>query len=45
MYFNEKGFVKVLIGLTKGRKKLDKREYIKQKDIKRQYAKDIKDSL
>lgn len=45
MYFNEKGFVKVLIGLTKGRKKIDKREYIKQKDIKRQYDKDIKGTL
>ena len=45
MYFNEKGFVKVLIGLTKGRKKIDKREYIKQKDIKRQYDKDIKGAL
>lgn len=33
---------KLLIGLAKGKKKYDKRESIKKKDIERQIAKDLK---
>ena len=33
---------KLLIGLAKGKKKYDKREAIKKKDIERQIAKDLK---
>lgn len=35
--------VKILLGLAKGKKNYDKRESIKQKDIKRQVDKDLKD--
>ena len=31
-YFNEKGFVKVLLGLAKGKKQVDKRQTIKKRD-------------
>ena len=33
---NEKGLVKVNVGLVKGRKKFDKRQNLKEKDIKKQ---------
>ena len=38
MYFNEKGLVKLTIGLAKGKKKADKRAVIKDKEwnIKKQ---------
>ena len=32
IYFNDKGLVKLNIGLGKGKKKYDKRESLKQKD-------------
>ena len=35
IFINEKGFAKLEIALARGRKKYDKREAIKQKDIKR----------
>lgn len=42
IFFNENGFVKVEIGLAKGKKLYDKRETLKEKDvtreIKRKYA-------
>ena len=31
-YFNEKGIVKILLGLAKGKKQVDKRETIKKRD-------------
>ncbi len=31
-YFNEKGFVKVLLGFAKGKKEVDKRQAIKKRD-------------
>ncbi len=31
-YFNQKGFVKVLLGLARGKKQVDKRQAIKQRD-------------
>lgn len=42
LYF-KKNNAKILIGLAKGKKTYDKRESIKQKDIKRQVDKDLKD--
>ncbi|MDR3071414.1 MAG: SsrA-binding protein SmpB [Endomicrobium sp.] len=36
-----RGNVKLLVGLAKGKKSYDKREYIKNKDIAREMAKDI----
>ena len=38
LHFNKKGFIKVLLGISKGRKKSDKREYKKQQDWKREKA-------
>jgi SsrA-binding protein len=42
IFFNEKGFAKLEIGLAKGKKLYDKRETLKEKDvtreIKRKYA-------
>ncbi len=35
VFINEKGYAKLEIALAKGRKKYDKREAIKQKDMKR----------
>ena len=41
IYFKN-GLAKVLIGVCKGKKNYDKRETIKEKDIAREMAKDIK---
>lgn len=38
LFINEKGLAKVLIGLGRGRKSHDKREYIKEQDSKREMA-------
>lgn len=43
MYFNEKGIVKVKIGIGKGKKHEDKREAEKQKDWSRQKERILKD--
>ena len=42
MYFNEKSFVKIEIGLAKGKKLHDKRETIKQKDVEREMKRYLK---
>ena len=42
VYFNEKGLVKMQIGLGKGKKLHDKRESIKQRDIDREIKRYIK---
>jgi SsrA-binding protein len=42
MFFNEKSFVKVEIGLAKGKKLHDKRESIKQKDTEREMKRFLK---
>jgi SsrA-binding protein len=42
VFFNEKNFVKVEIGLGKGKKVHDKRESIKEKDVKRELGRAIK---
>lgn len=42
IFFNEKNFVKVEIGLARGKKVHDKRESIKEKDVKRELSRSIK---
>jgi SsrA-binding protein len=42
MFFDEKNFVKVEIGLAKGKKLHDKRESIKQKDTEREMKRYLK---
>jgi SsrA-binding protein len=42
IYFNEKGLVKIEIGLARGKKLHDKRESIKQKDVEREMKRFIK---
>ena len=36
LFINERGLAKVVIGLARGRKSFDKREYIKEKDVRRE---------
>ena len=43
LYFNEKGKVKLLLGVAKGKRKADKRETEKQRDWQRQKARLLKD--
>ena len=38
LHFNNKGFIKILLGISKGRKKGDLREYKKEQDWKREKA-------
>jgi SsrA-binding protein len=38
IYFNEKGFVKISLGLGKGKKNIDKRETIKEREWNREKA-------
>lgn len=42
IYFNEKGFVKVSLGLGKGKKSFDKRETIKQREWNREKSRLLK---
>ena len=42
LFFSESGFVKVEIGIAKGKKEFDKRESLKQKDAKRNMDKMMK---
>jgi len=42
MYYNNKGFVKVEIALAKGRRQYDKKQKIKEKDIKREVDRELK---
>lgn len=41
IFFNDRGFAKVLISLAKGKKFFDKRASLKEKDIKREIDKNI----
>jgi SsrA-binding protein len=41
LYF-KKGYAKVLIGIAKGKKKYDKREDIKERDVKRELERKVK---
>lgn len=42
MFINERGLAKVQIGLARGRKNFDKRDYIKEKDAKREIDRAMK---
>ncbi len=42
VYFNKDNKVKILLGICKGKKSYDKRETIKERDIKRKLEKDLK---
>ena len=42
MYFNEKGTIKVLIGIGKGKRNVDRRETIKARDAEREIRKELK---
>jgi len=44
MYFNSKGVVKIQIGLARGRKNVDKRELIKNRDWKKEQARTMKNN-
>lgn len=42
VFFNEKNFAKVEIGLARGKKTHDKRASIKEKDVKRELGRELK---
>jgi len=42
VFINERGLAKIQIGLARGRKDFDKREYIKEKDARREIGRYIK---
>ncbi len=42
MFINDKGYAKLQIGLARGRKSFDKREYLKEKDAKREMDRAMK---
>ena len=42
IYLNERGLVKVEIGLAKHKKSVDKRQSLKERDIKRQTARELR---
>ena len=44
LYFNNKGFAKIDIGIAKGKKKEDKRESIKLRDWNRQKSRILKEN-
>lgn len=43
LYFNERGLVKLLLGIAKGRKKADKREVERKRDWQKQKARLLRD--
>lgn len=45
LYFNEKGMVKLEIGVATGKKKYEKREAIKERDWKRDQARALKGNI
>ena len=42
LFLNERGLAKVVVGLARGRKAYDKREYLKENDAKREMDKAMK---
>ena len=42
IFINERGLAKIVVGLARGRKSFDKREYIKENDAKREMDKVMK---
>ena len=45
IYFNEKGFVKLSIGLGKGKRDIDKRQIIKEREWNREKSRILKNSF
>jgi SsrA-binding protein len=45
VYFGERGYAKVEIALAKGKKQYDRREAIKERDLKRELEREMKDRL
>ncbi len=43
MYFNQRNIVKVLLGVAKGKKLHDKRQTIKERDLKREQTRGLRD--
>lgn len=43
MYFNERGFIKIELGLAKHKKQADKKQALRERDIKRETDRTIKD--
>ncbi len=43
VYVSEKGLIKLIIVLVKGKKKFQKKQILKEKDLKRQVERDLKD--
>ncbi len=43
LFLNDRGLAKMVVGLARGRKAYDKREYLKEGDAKREMAKAMKD--
>ena len=44
-YFNEKSFLKVEIGVARGKKMQDKREDLKRRDTEREVSRQIKNFM
>ncbi len=42
LYFSDRGFAKVELGLARGKKKYDKRAALKEKDLEREAQKDLR---
>jgi SsrA-binding protein len=42
IYFNERGFVKIQLGLAKHKKSHDKKQELKERDIKRETARELR---
>jgi SsrA-binding protein len=42
LYFNDRGFIKVELGIAKHKKKIDKKRDIKERDIQREVAREVK---
>lgn len=45
MYFNEKGFVKLSVGLGKGKRNIDKRQTIKEREWNREKSRILKNTF
>ncbi len=45
LYFNERGYVKVELGLGKHKKLINKKEQIKERDLNREAAREIRHSI
>ena len=44
LFINERGLAKIVIGLARGRKSYDKREYLKENDARREMGKAMKNN-